>query len=223
MASVQSLLVMPSQHRRPPTPKEFAAFASRLAPIEMNTPSISSSSGKNGAVVSATKDEPRPAPPKPLSLPGFAIPGGYAACGVLLCLCDILVPHALVACGHVLCPVWTLTLAAHAVAHGEPAWLWFGALTALLLPFVVLLRDALFVGFYLVVVSAFGSGRFWLALQGPPFFVVCACWFGLGAACVLAALSDHPRAQLGVGAFFSLACAVVSSACRFGGLVLRVG
>lgn len=224
MATVQSLLVMPSQHRRPATPHEMAAFVSRLAPIEMSAPSISSSAVQGKANTGKDEQQGRPSPsPKPLSVPGWAVPVGYTTCGCLLCLCNILVPHGLVACGHVLCPAWTLTLAAHAVAEGENVWLWFGTLVGLLWPFVVLLRDTLFVGFYLLVVAAYGSGRFWLALRGPAFVAVCGCWFGLGAACVLAALSDHPRAQLSVAAFLSLACAVVSSACRFRGLVLRVG
>jgi hypothetical protein len=145
------------------------------------------------------------------------------SCGLLFCLCNILVPHGVVACGHVLCPLWTLTLAAHAVASGDAAWMWLGALVGLLLPFVLLVRDALFVCFYLIMVAAFGSGRFWAALHGPAFVAVCVGWFGLAAACVLAALTDHPRAQLSVAAFFSLACAIVASTARFRRMVLRVG
>lgn len=218
MEAMQSLLVMPSQHR-PPSSREMAAFASRLAPIEMSAPSISAGASHPAK---PPREEAR-APQKQLAVHGWSIPLAYAACGLALCLCNVLVPHGLVACAHALCPLWTLALAAHAVASNEPAWLWFGALVGLLLPFVLLVKDALFVGFYLVVVAAFGSGRFWLALHGPAFLAVCVGWFGLGAACVLAVLSEHPRAQLSVAAFFALACAIVSSACRFGRLVLRVG
>jgi hypothetical protein len=222
MAAVQPLMVMPSAHRAP-TQKEMAAFVSRLAPIEMAAPSITSGSRPPPGQSSRTGAACEPAPAKQLAIHGWVIPLAYVTCGLLLCMGNVLVPHGVVACAHVLAPLWTLTLAAHAVAAADPAWMWLGALVALMLPFVLLVRDPLFVCFYLAIVAAFGSGRFWAALHGPAFVAVCVAWFGLAAACVLAALSDHPRAQLSVAAFFALACAIVNSAARFGRLVLHVG
>jgi chemotaxis protein methyltransferase CheR len=122
----------------------------------------------------------------------------------------------------ILCPIWTLTLAAHALATSDPAWLWLGALTGLLLPFVLLLRDVLFVCFYLLVFAAFATGRFWQTLQGPPLVLACVSWAGLLSGCTLAVLAEHPRAQVSVATFFGLSAAMVSSAARFGKVVLRV-
>jgi len=218
VSNVHAMLVVPSP-RRVPTAKEVAAFVSRLAPIEMATPSISSVHPAPPARV--PRDEPA-AGPRHITVQGWGIPLAYAVCGMVLCLCNILVPDGVVACAHVLCPVWTLALAVHAVAIGDAVWAWLAALTAVLLPFVLLVRHPLFVLFYLLVFAAFGSGRFWQTLHGVVFVLACVCWFGLAAACVLSGLADHPRAQVSVAAFFSLAVACISSAVRFGKLVLRV-
>ena len=217
------MLVVPSP-RRIPTAKEMAAFVSRLAPIEMAAPSLSQPSQ---SLLPVSRPEAKqvqaPAPSQPgVCIQGWTIPLAYVACGVTLCLCNILVPDGIVGCVHVLCPVWTLTLAAHALATSDPAWLWMGALTGLLLPFVLLLRDVLFVCFYLLVFAAFATGRFWQTLQGPPLVLACVSWAGLLSGCTLAVLAEHPRAQVSVATFFGLSAAMVSSAARFGKVVLRV-
>ena len=235
MARVHSLLVVPSP-RRIPTSKEMAAFVSRLAPIEMAAPSLTacmSSSSKQHAILPAHQHHHHQADPQAgsqtscsgpaVTVQGWAIPLAYAGCGMLLCLCNILVPDGIVACAHVLAPAWTLTLALHALASNDPVWLWLGALVALLLPFVLLLRDPLFACFYLLAFAGFGSGRFWHTLQGPAFILACVSWFGLATGCVMTVLADQPRAQLSVAAFFALASAIVTSAARFGKLVLRLG
>jgi len=243
MAHVQSLMVVPSP-RRVPTAREMAAFVARLAPIEMAAPSISCSSnmannnninklvprgqhacsddsyshGNNNSGSNSSAN------PKPFSLPGWTIPLGYLCCGTVLFLWGlVLVPGGLTACAHILTPLWTLTLAAHALALNDPTWSWLGLLVACLLPFVLLLRDPLFAGFYLLLVAVFGTGgRFWIALKGPPLVLVTACWFGFASCCVLAVLADHAGSQLAAAACFSLASAVVASSTVFGKLVLRV-
>ncbi len=222
MATVHNLLVVPSP-RRVPTAKEMAAFVARLAPIEMAAPSISATARTHAHPPAGKEPDPPPHPSKPVALPAWAIPLAYLACGLALFLCSLLVPDGLAVCAHVLTPPWTLALAAHALATHDPAWLWLGLLVACLLPCVLLLRDPLFLGFYLFVFAAFGTGRFWQALQGPPFILVCVAWFGLLASAALAVLADHPRAQLSAAAFFALSGACVASGARFGGLVLRAG
>lgn len=218
LANVHNLLVVPSP-RRVPTTKEMAAFVARLAPIEMATPSISSSTKQQAPSTKTGCEEPH----KQQALAGWAIPLGYTCCGLLLFLCGVLVPDGLIPCAHILTPVWTLTLAAHALALNDPVWAWAGLLAACLLPFVLLLRNALFFGFYLLAFSAFGTGKFWLTLKGPPFILAGVCWLGLLVGCGLAFLADHPRAQLTVATFFALASAVVTSSARFGRLILRAG
>jgi hypothetical protein len=218
MASVHNMLVVPSP-RRVPTAKEMAAFMSRLAPIEMAAPSISSRSAQNEPAPAL----PLPLPRKQLEVPGYSIPLAYVACGVMLCLCNILLPDAIQACAHVLGPPWTLTLVLHALATSDPAWLWFAFLAAMLLPCVLLVRHILFVCFYLLAFASFASGKFWQSLQGPPLVLACVSWVGLLSGVALSVLAEHPRAQLSVAAFFALSVAIVSSAARFHKLVLRVG
>ena len=247
MAAIDSIpdtcvLVVPSM-RRPPTAKEMATFVSRLAPIEMASPSLThyhhhhppapprSSSGNQQDPAGTTTAIPTTTMTMTSShqqqqVQGWVIPLAYVACGLILCLCNILIPDGIVACVHVLCPVWTLTLALHALAlhSADPTWLWLGGLTGLLLPFILLVRDLLFVCFYLLVFAVFATGgRFWQTLQGPPFVLVCVSWLGLLSGIVLAVLAEHPSAQLSVAAFFALSTAIVSSGARFGKLVLRVG
>ena len=242
MAAIDSIpdtcvLVVPSM-RRPPTAKEMATFVSRLAPIEMASPSLThyqhhpprdpaTGTAISTPTTTTTAAGSHQQQQQQQIIQGWAIPLAYVACGLALCLCNILVPEGIVACVHVLCPVWTLTLALHALAlHSttDPTWLWLGGLTGLLLPFVLLVRDLLFVCFYLLVFAVFATGgRFWQTLQGPPFVLVCVSWLGLLSGIVLAVLAEHPSAQLSVAAFFALSTAIVSSGARFGKLVLRVG
>lgn len=219
LSKVHTMMVVPSP-RRVPTAKEMAAFVSRLAPIEMATPSISMVSHPP-LPLKTIKEEP--SPPKHLSFQGWLIPLAYTGCALVLCLCNILAPDAIVMCAHVLCPVWTLALAAQAVASFDPVWAWLGVLTGILLPFVLLVREPLFVCFYLIVFASFASGRFWHTLQGPAFILCCVCWFGLATGCILAVLADHPRAQISVASFFALSAAGISSVARLGKTVVRFG
>lgn len=213
-------MVVPTP-RRVPTTKEMAAFVSRLAPIEMAAGSVHlqlPSRAHKPVLPLVVEPALEPPPRQHAVVPAWAIPACYAACGLVLCLCNTLVPDGVVGCAHVLVPLWTLTLALHALAYGDPPWMWLGALVALLLPFVLLLRDLLFTGFYLLAFAAFGSGRFWVCLQGPAFVLVCAGWIGLASVCVLGCLADHPRAHLCVAVFFALGLAIVNSGARFGKL-----
>ena len=230
------LLVVPSS-RRPATPHEVAAFNARLAPIEMHTPTLHLMPGfqKPGTPTTTTKslleqDQQQALTTssahgkKPLAfeIPACFLPCVYAGCGIALALCTLLLPHFVTPCAHILGPIWTAGVALHALADGDPAWAWLGSLTALLLPFVLLIGHPIFLCFYLLVFSAFVSGRFWRSLQGPAFILVCVCLFGLVTASVLSLLADHPHAQLSVATGFSLGGAIVSSAARFGRLRLTV-
>lgn len=223
------LLVVPSR-KKPVTSSEMAAFNARLAPIEMNAPSVHLVAGLQKQPLAIPgppvpgKGEPIEPAPKPLSIdvPRFALPLGYGMCGLILALCTLLSPDSVVACTQVLCPLWTLVLALHALADGEIIHIWLGCLTAALLPVILLVRDPLFVCFYLLVFGGFASGRFWRSLHGFAFVGLCISLFGLVTACVLSVLADHPRAQLSVAAVFALGVAVVSSATRFKSLRLTV-
>ena len=224
LARVHSLLVVPSPRRQVSLP-QLQEFNARLAPIEMAAPSIHLQPAGHKAAALPTVPEKTVLEPlgnKPRTVPAFALPLAYSLCGLTLCLCDILVPHAVVACAHLLSPVWSLALALQALAEPDRVWTWLGALTILLLPATLLLRHLLFACFYLVVLAVFGSGRFWQTLHGPPFVVVCVCWFGLATSCALALLAEHPRAQLAVATFFAIVAVVVGSAVRYGRLHLEV-
>jgi hypothetical protein len=133
-----------------------------------------------------------------------------------------MVPDGVVGCAHLLTPIWTLAIGLHSLAFGEPFWMWLGGLAAVLLPFVLLLRDPLFAGFYLIVFAVFGSGRFWRTLQGPALILVCACWIGLCASLSLACLVEFPRAQICVAVLFAIILASVGSWARFGKLHLTL-
>jgi hypothetical protein len=235
------LLVIPSM-RRIPTPKEMASFVTRLAPIEMAAPSLTSPptlplSTPRGALVlplhNNNSDPTKASASQPLStaavgqsIQGWTIPLAYVACGLGLCLCNILVPDGIVGCLHILCPIWTLVLGLHAAAFlalDGPVWAWGGVLVATLFPFVVQLSHASFTSFYFLVFAAFASGRFWQTLHGVAFLAVGVCWFGLLSACVLSAIiEDHHRIQLGIVGFFAIAAASISSGCSLHKLTLRV-
>lgn len=220
------LLVVPAS-RGPIPAAKLAAFHARLAPIEMSAPSLHLVSQAAQAWAGAGKS---PGSADPVAkdggvgreLPGYLVPVCYAGCGLALGLCNVLVPDGLVACAHVLCPVWTLGLGLHAAVEPDAAWFWLGFLAILLLPVTLLLHDALFLGLYLFVFAVFASGRFWQLLRGPAFALVCACWFGLATACASGLFVQHPRAQLAVATCFALAAGVVSSAVRFGRLRVTV-
>jgi hypothetical protein len=227
MARVHSLLVVPSPRGKQVLGQHAQQeFHARLAPIEMAAPSLHLQPMGGKASLPAVPEKAALVEPlassKPRAVPAFGLPLVYALCGLTLCLCNFLVPHGVIACAHLLSPAWTLALALHALAEPDRVWAWLGALTIFLLPVTLLLRHSLFVCFYLTVLAIFGSGRFWQALHGPPFVLVCVCWFGLATSCALAFLAEHPHAQLAVATFFAIAAIVVSSAARFGRLHLEV-
>lgn len=227
--SIARLMVVPSS-RRPATPHEVAAFNARLAPIEMHTPSLHLVPGfqkqpaNNNKLPSSQDHHELPTSKKSLAfdIPAWILPSVYAGCGFVLGLCTFLLPHHIGICVYALLPFWTLALALHALADGDPAWAWLGLLTALFLPFVVLVGHPLFACFYLLVFTAFVSGRFWRSMHGPALILICVCLFGLATANILSVLADHPHAQLSVATGFSLGAAIVSSAFRFGKLRLSV-
>jgi hypothetical protein len=217
MARVHPMLVVPSP-RRPVSSAELAVFNARLAPIEMASPSLHLAASFPPSRPAHKPSAPSPSePPPPLgkALPVYSLPLTYAACGLVVGLCNVLVPQGVVTCAHLLSPVWTLALALQALAEPDQAWAWLGWLTILLLPITLLLLDPLFACFYLLALAAFGSGRFWQTLRGPAFILVCVCWFGVATACTLAVLAEHPRAQLGVASLFAVMAIIVSSASRF--------
>lgn len=220
-----SRLVVPSP-RRIPTAKEMAAFVSRLAPIEMATASIHLQTPlplRGKPLPPLPEPDPPPVPPgRQHAVPGWLLPVCYVSCGLALSLCNVLVPEGVVNCAHILTPLWTLALGLHALAYGEPSWMWLGGLVTLLLPFVLLLRDLLFAGFYLLAFTVFGSGRFWQNLHGSAFVLVCVCWFGVGTSLAFACVSEYPRAQICVAVFFALALATVVSWTRFSKLRLAL-
>lgn len=229
------LLVIPSARKKPPvSANEMAAFNARLAPIEMSTPTVhllvpglqktpilpvtgGKPENNSEPMISIARQQG-----SSIDIPNYVLPGAYALFGLSLSLCTLLTPEYVVTCMHILCPAWTATLLLHALADGDLTWAWLGGITGALLPFVLLLRDPLFVCFYLVVFAVFATGKFWQSMRGPPFVLVCVCLFGLLTSCVLSVFADHPRAQLSIAAVFSLGSAIVSSFSRFGKLHLTL-
>ena len=226
-------LVMPAQRAHRP----MMATASLLRPIEMAAKSIhfQSSCGSSSAALALSIQQaslpPAPVEPPtttsssaPLVLQGWAVPVGYAVCGLGMGLCNLIAPAHVRDCAHLLTPVWTLALGMHAAtqAGSDGAWLWWGVLTMILLPFVILVRDPLFVAFYLVDFTGFALGRFWAHTQGAQFLLACACCVGVVAGCGAGLAVDQPQAQLSVAAFFAISAGVIGSA-RPGKAVIRVG
>lgn len=219
---IARLLVVPSS-RRPVPPAQLAAFHARLAPIEMSAPSLHLAAPQRPAkAVPGPEDVESGAPPAGREVPVYLIPACYVCAGLVLCVCNAVMPDALAAVAHLVVPVWTVGLGLHSLAEPDRAWAWLGVLCGLFTPAVLLLRDPLFVGLYLILFAAFASGRFWQVLHGPAFALVCVCWFGLAAACVSCLFAQHPRAQLSVAACFALTAGIVSSAIRFGRMRLAV-
>jgi hypothetical protein len=223
-------LVMPAPRAHRP------ATASLLKPIEMAAKSIHFHSGTANAaasgiappasvtlsILASPAEQPPPAPP--LVLQGWAVPVGYAVCGLGMGLCNLIAPAHIRDCANLLSPVWTLALGMHAAtqAGSDGAWLWWGVLTIVLLPFVILVRDPLFVSFYLVNFAGFALGRFWVHTQGAQFLLACACCVGVVAGCSAGLMVDQPQAQLSVAAFFAISAGVIGSV-RPGKSVIRVG
>jgi hypothetical protein len=153
---------------------------------------------------------------------GWLIPVGYMICGLGMGLCNLIAPVHIPACAHLLCPLWTLSLGLHAATETDPMWSWTAFMCIFLLPFVILVRDFLFVAFYLLVFTAFTSGRFWQTFQGPMFILLCLCCGGLVVCCILSLTSDHPAYQISVAGFFSLTASIISSS-RLGKIAFRIG
>lgn len=229
---IARLLVVPSR-KKAVSPSDMAAFNARLAPIEMNAPTVHLVPGmqKHSPAFgpSSRMSDPSPSGVDPvptrreaIELPQWVLPSVYAGCGLVLSVCTLLVPGAFVPCMHALAPIWTGALLLHALADGDVAWLWLGCLTAALLPLVLLIAEPLFGCFYLIVFGAFASGRFWRSLHGPALILVAVCLFGLVVSCVLSVLADHSQAHLSVAVLFALGAAIASSMARFGKLRLSV-
>jgi hypothetical protein len=166
---------------------------------------------------SVRTDEPdHPSQGFSVTVPGWTTPAGYAICGLSLCLCNLVAPAHLQSCCHVLSPIWTLAVALHIIANPgnqDHAWMWGGAMTVLLLPFVVLTASPLFVAFYLLVFAVFSSGGFfWRRLHGAAFILTWLCWGGLIVSGVFSVgVSLPPQMHLCVSAFFSISLGVLNS------------
>jgi len=213
MSRMQSL-VMPRAPHRP---------VASLKPIEMATKSIHFQGPRQESVVlSILPACPPVLEPVSLVLQGWVTPVGYAVCGLGMGLCNLISPAHIRDCAHVLTPVWTLALGLHALTQGGDVCAWWGAMTVLLLPFVILVRDPLFVAFYLAAFTGFALARFWVNMQGAQFLLACACCVGVVGGCSWSLAVDQPQAQLSVAAFFSISAGVVGSV-RAGKTVLRVG
>ena len=213
MSRMQSLVM--------PAPRPPHRPIANLKPIEMTAKSIHFQPlSVSLSVLPPPPEPPQPAPP--LVLQGWAVPVGYAVCGLGMGLCNLISPGHVRDCAHLLCPTWTLALGMHAATQPDGAWGWWGVLTLLLLPFVILVRDPLFVAFYLVDFTGFALARFWVHTQGTQFLLACVCCAGVVAGCAAGLMVDQPQAQLSVAAFFAISAGVISSA-RFGKSVVRVG
>ncbi len=233
---VLSQLVMPSPRRNNSNHQQTGhGCMKHLAPIEMSAQSIHlhqpyhslqigpshSSSIQTASQVSQANIQVPPSISIPIApdvykskapfIHGWFIPLGYTFCGLCMGLCNLIVPHQVPNCAHLLCPLWTLSLGMHAATETDPLWFWCGVMCVFLLPFVILIRDFLFVAFYLIVFTGFTSGRFWQAFQGPPFILLSVCWAGLLLFCGLSLGSDHPCAQISIAGFFALTAGIISS------------
>jgi hypothetical protein len=161
-------------------------------------------------------------------VPGWATPGGYALCGLALCMCNLLTPGYIKECAHMMCPLWTLSLAMH-IAWGAQqqqnhgvCWIWSGVLTLLLLPFVIMVGSSLFVGFFLLVFALFSSFFFWRRLQGASFILAWLCWAGLIITFALSlGVIVPPQMHLCVASFFSISLGVINSGG--GKYIIRLG
>ena len=247
---VQSLLVLPtscSSHARSSGTSMFShaqtaapqtQCPSRLAPIEMMTPSIHmvlkagppiipkhsgghGSVGMNdnglqllgsssGAVGGRIMDCSRTMPPL------WVIPVGYVLSAMWFSTCTLMAPGYLHVCGHTLCPAWTAVVLCHAMAFlvvwGDSTWACFGLLVALLFPCVVVMASTAVVTMYLLVFAGFASGYFWKTLHGAPFLAVCVCWFALLSGLILSlCVREHAMVQVGVIGLFALAVAAITS------------
>jgi hypothetical protein len=168
------------------------------------------------------------AAPTVVTVPGWATPGGYALCGLALCLCNLLTPGYIKECAHMMCPLWTLSLAMH-IAWGSQqqqnygaCWVWSGVLTLLLLPFVIMVGSPLFVGFFLLVFALFSSFMFWRRLQGATFILAWLCWAGLVVTSGLSVgVIVPPQMHLCVASFFSISLGVINSGG--GKYIIRLG
>ena len=160
-------------------------------------------------------------------VPGWAIRGGYALCGLSLCLCNLLAPGYIQECAHMMCPLWTLSMGLHIACGAQhqqygSCWVWSGVLTLLLLPFVIMVGSPLFVGFFLLVFALFSSVFFWRRLQGASFILAWLCWAGLLFAFTLSmGVVVPPHMHLCVAAFFSISLGVLNSGG--GKYLLRLG
>jgi hypothetical protein len=177
-----------------------SACWSALDPHNCTTSSHPSTPGPAGVVV--------------LDFSARFIPLAYVACLLYLSVSSVLTPGYMRTSIHILSPSWILLVALHAISQNDPVARWTGALVVLLLPFVLLIHNTLFIVFYTLVFAAFASTRFWVSLHGVFFILVSLCWF-----CILTATAlgvshggDHTRTYLSTAVVFSLLIAILNSA-----------
>jgi hypothetical protein len=196
-----------------------------LAAIEMAMPSISMSGSSKPAMQGKVPEislavEPAPAQTQAASLQGWVIPVGYSVCCISICLCNIVYPWGIRALLGLLMPLWSSTILLHAATQAD-VWMWWGVVSAFLAPFIVLVADWMFVAFYILVFTGFGSCLFWRHTHGVGFILICVCLLGVLLGCSLSVTSGDRKAQLSVAGFCSVTAAVLNTV-RLSKLTFRV-
>ena len=107
-------------------------------------------------------------------------------------------------------PIWSCTILLHAATQ-TGIYMWWGLVSMFLGPFIVLVGDWMFVAFYILVFTGFGSCLFWKHTHGVGFILICVCLLGVMLGCSLSLTSGDRRAQLSVAGFCSVASAVLNS------------
>ena len=214
---------VPPQHRLAPiemaTHSIHISHSSNHPPLSSVPPSSSSSAASHftSACWSALDTRHCPSSATGVVVLDFSarfIPLAYVACLLYLSVSSVLTPGYMRTSIHILSPSWILLVALHAISQNDPVARWTGALVVLLLPFVLLIHNTLFIVFYTLVFAAFASTRFWVSLHGVFFILVSLCWF-----CILTATAlgvshggDHTRTYLSTAVVFSLLIAILNSA-----------
>jgi len=180
---------------------------SKLAPVEMQHPSVSFSGSKPAPAVPAPAPASEPCPAGPVAH-GWLIPSGYACCGAVMALCNLFVPGACRECAQLICPIWSCAVLLH-LATQPPTLQWLGVLVILFLPFVLMLGDPLFVAAYAVMFTLFAAGNAWSTAHGPSFIFMCVCACAAVATAVMSTASPMPHVHLSVSGFSATVCAIV--------------
>lgn len=184
-----------------------AVAPSKIAPSEMQTPSVTFSGTKPASApsVSVTLSDPCPAGPV---AHGWLVPVCYASCGVVMGLCNLFVPGACRECAHLVCPIWSCAVLLH-LATQPPTLQWLGVLVILFLPFVLMLGDLLFVAAYAIMFTIFAAGNAWSTAHGPSFILMCVCACAAVATAIMSTASPIPHVHLSVSGFSATVCAIV--------------